>query len=87
MENIVRPNLQRANQTILVFWILLGLSCLMLVSNFMEYNLLTGGNIDDSAATSNDLRQGILSILYLAGFILAAVFFILWFRRAYWNLH
>jgi hypothetical protein len=87
----LNPNVQRAKNAITLLWIVLALEIAYLTSNFFQYDLLqtaaNGGEITDEAATSNDLRQQILAILYTIAYIISAVTFIMWFRRAYYNLH
>jgi hypothetical protein len=61
-----------------------------LVSNIFQYNLLNsirhGNGVDMNTAAANDLRQQIIAILFIIVYIISAVTFILWFRRAYYNL-
>lgn len=87
----VRPNEQRAKTAKILIWIVLAIEILMLISDFLEYQLLSnasaGGIISTESATANDLRQQIISIVYLIAYITSAVTFISWFRRAYYNLH
>jgi hypothetical protein len=47
----------------------------------------TDGNITPDEANSNDLRQRIIGISELLLHIVLIVYFIMWFRRAYFNLH
>ena len=90
MEKL-RPNEQRAKIAILLIWIVLALEIVNLISNYLQYDLLqtiaNGGFISDEAAEANDTRVQILAILYLIPFAISAVTFIMWFRRAYFNLH
>lgn len=87
----VRPNEQRAKTAKILIWIVLAIEILMLISDFFEYQLLSnasaGLSISPESATANDTRQLIISILYLIAYITSAVTFIMWFRRAYYNLH
>lgn len=86
----MKHNLQRAKQITIIFWIMLGLTILSLVSDLMQLNLLnrfSGGFIDNESANANDIRQGIIALFLMITVILAIVFFIMWFRRAYYNLH
>jgi len=39
------------------------------------------------AAESNDLRQLVIAIISMVVALISAVTFIMWFRRAYFNLH
>ncbi|MBK7871080.1 MAG: DUF4328 domain-containing protein [Saprospiraceae bacterium] len=86
----MKHNLQRAKQIIVVFWILLGITIVSLISELLQLNLLnrfSSGYFDDQSATINDMRQGIIALLNFAVIIFSIIFFIRWFRRAYYNLH
>lgn len=86
MENL-RPNADRAQQTIIFLWIIVGMNILSVLSSYMQYNMLTSGDFSAEAADMNDLRESVLGILHLIIIIITAVVFIRWFRRAYYNLH
>lgn len=91
MTSELRPNDQRAKNTVNALWIMLGLEVLSLVSGFLQYNLLRSSQLGEvismEAAEANDLREQIVGYAYLAGLIVCGVLFIMWFRRAYYNLH
>jgi len=57
----------------------------------MQYDLLlamaSGADIPDELANANDIREQIAGIFYLIASIISAITFIMWFRRAYYNLH
>lgn len=90
MESL-RPNGQRAKYAITLIWIVLALEVLSLISGYFQYDLLqtvaNGGEISIEAANANDLREQFIAIIYLIVYIISAVTFIQWFRRAYYNLH
>ncbi len=87
----IKPNNQRAKNAILLIWIVLTFEIIALISSYFKYVLLqivaNGGQISTKAATAVDMRELIISILYLIAYIISAVTFIQWFRRAYYNLH
>lgn len=87
----MRPNDERAKHAVLLIWIVLFLEIISLYSGYLQHSLLqtvvNGGEISTEAATANDTREQIIGILYMIGFIISAVTFIRWFRRAYYNLH
>jgi Domain of unknown function (DUF4328) len=88
--NPLKNNAQRANAVNIVFIILLVITLVTIVSDFMQANLLNSfksGFQDADAATANDTRVYALNIGNLVVNICGIVFFILWFRRAYYNLH
>jgi len=87
----LRPNEQRANTLLFFMWTVLVLEIISLISSGLQYNLLqsasNGAGISSEAATANDLREQIISIIYLIAYICSGIVFIMWFRRAYYNLH
>lgn len=87
----LKPNAQRAKSLLALIWIVLGLDIISLISSGLQYNLLqtvlNGGGITNEAATANDLREQIIGIIYSITYIASGITFIMWFRRAYFNLH
>jgi hypothetical protein len=85
-----RPNAKRADNAVLLLWACLAMNAISFVSNYFQYRLLNGfmngEEISPVSASSNDLRQQIISIASLGVYIVSIVMFILWFRRAYYNL-
>jgi len=90
MENI-KPNGQRAKNAVMLIWIVLVLEIVSFISGYLQYDLLqsvaNGGEISSDTATANDSREQIIAILYMITYLISAITFILWFRRAYYNLH
>lgn len=87
---MIKDNSQRAKNVITVFWVFFGLTIVSIGSSVLEHNLLlraANGNIAIDEANSNDLRQRIVGIAQLMIHIVTIVYFIMWFRRAYFNLH
>lgn len=84
------PNEQRARSAILLIWIVMGLDFLSIISGYFQYELLNsvknGSEISTEAANANDLREQAIAIIYLVAYIISAIMFIRWFRRAYYNL-
>lgn len=89
--SILKPNEQRSKNAILLIWIVLTIEIITCVSNYFQLNLLQtildGGFISPMEADSNDTRQQMIAIVFLIAYIISAVTFIQWFRRAYFNLH
>lgn len=87
----LRPNTQRAKTALIFLWIVFGLNIVSLVSECMQYNLLQsalgGGLVTEEEASSNNLRERFVLILYALAYIPCGILFICWFRRAYYNLH
>ena len=89
--NVLKPNEQRSKTAILLIWIVLFIEIVSSVFDYFQLNLLQsvleGQFISDQIVDSNDNRQQIISILFLIVYIISAITFIQWFRRAYFNLH
>lgn len=87
----LRPNEQRAKNTVTLLWIMLGLDAAALLSGYLQYDLLgrlaQGELFSDDALDRNDVREQIIGAVYLIAYIITGVVFIQWFRRAYYNLH
>lgn len=89
---LLRDNTARAKQVISIFWIMAGISVINMASLAWRYFLLSAArqdpeNADLAAISLSDSLKQIIVIVYFIIYILAVVFFILWFRRAYFNLH
>ncbi|TJZ51812.1 DUF4328 domain-containing protein [Sphingobacterium olei] len=86
MHNSLRPNARRAKTAITLIWVILILDIFSFISAYLQYGLLYAPEISEEAAEANDLRQQIIGGVYLVCFVISAVTFIKWFRRAYYNL-
>ena len=90
MENL-RPNEQRAKNAILLIWIVFAIEIVNLLSSYMQYDLLqtiaNGGIVSDETIESNDTREVVVGIIYFIAYLISGITFIMWFRRAYFNLH
>ncbi|MET3020331.1 DUF4328 domain-containing protein [Flavobacterium hydatis] len=90
MEEL-RPNGQRAKNAMLLIWIVMAIELVALISKCFQYNLLqtaiNGGSITTDEAIANDTTEQTIAYIYLIVYIISAVTFIQWFRRAYYNLH
>lgn len=91
MDSNIKPNEKRARNLLTFMWIMLGLEVASLISGYFQYDLLTafrnGEDVSIEAANANDLREKVLGIVYIVAYIITSVFFLMWFRRAYNNLH
>jgi hypothetical protein len=89
--NSVKPNLKRAKIAQLFIWLVMILDIISIFSSYLQYNLLkslqNNEEVSDQILNSNDTREQIIGILYLIIFIISAITFIQWFRRAYYNLN
>jgi hypothetical protein len=86
-----KPNEQRAKTAQVFLWIIVGLYALSLVSTFFEYQLINswrnGVEVDINSANMNDQRQRAIAVLQILAWIGSGISFIMWFRRAYYNLN
>ena len=87
----LKPNEQRSQNAILLIWIALAMNIISLISSYFQYVLLksaaNGETISIEYAASNDNREQAIGIIQIIVFVLSAITFIQWFRRAYFNLH
>lgn len=86
----LRPNAQRAKNAILLIYIVMIVDVISIISGYMQYSLLgrmAQGNYSMMEAELNDLRQMLIGYIYIITFVISAVFFIMWFRRAFFNVH
>ncbi|MDR2009982.1 MAG: DUF4328 domain-containing protein [Bacteroidales bacterium] len=90
MESL-RPNEHRAKNAIIMIWVVMALEIVNIISSYMQYNLLqtiaNGEFVSDAAAELNDVREQICGIVYMIAYLISGITFIMWFRRAYFNLH
>lgn len=86
----VKPNEKRAALAQNMIWAVLIIDLFAIVSNYFQYSLLqdlnNGIDVMEPDLTNNDLRVGLISVLYTIIYIISAITFIQWFRRAYNNL-
>jgi hypothetical protein len=87
----LKSNERRARLAILLIWIVLAMEIVNLVSSCMQLDLLqtvaSGGDVPAEAGEANDNREAAAGRIYLLAYAISAITFILWFRRAYYNLH
>ncbi|MBN2680940.1 MAG: DUF4328 domain-containing protein [Bacteroidales bacterium] len=90
MESL-RPNLQRAKNAKIFVYISMAMGIGMLISMYLQSELLAkaarGEFVTVEDVNSNDQRHVLVSSLYIIVYIISAITFIQWFRRAYFNLH
>lgn len=81
------PNQQRAKTTIILFKTMLVMSLVIVAANLVR---LSGFNSDISEELQQAIylmSQGLLIVARELVHLVTAIFFIMWFRRAYNNLH
>ena len=88
---LIRPNKKRAKIAQTFIWIVMLLDIISIYSSYLQYDLLkslqNNETISEQIIYSNDARQQIIGIIYFIVYIISAVTFIQWFRRAYYNLN
>ncbi|MQP24140.1 DUF4328 domain-containing protein [Flavobacterium sp. LMO8] len=85
---MLKNNKLRARNLIIIFSIIFILNIIAIISDLMQYSMLNsleGFTIEEAEA--NDSRQSIVGIVMFSAYVFCYFFFILWFRRAYYNLH
>jgi len=86
----LKSNEQRAKIAIIFLWIILVLELITLASNIMQFFCLKNyqeGITSINELESNDLRVQVIAYTYIIVYVGCATIFIMWFRRAYNNLH
>lgn len=87
----MKPNQQRARIAIILIWIVCSMDIISMVSGLFQYQLIedakNGVMVTTQRASANDTREAVIAIAYLVVYIISIVTFIMWFRRAYYNLH
>ena len=89
---LLRDNAARAKQAISIFWIMLGLTITNMGALAWRHILLTDAqanpdNVDMEKIEASDTLIIAINAAHLIIVILSMIFFIMWFRRAYFNLH
>ncbi len=88
--NAIRPNAKRAKIAQLFVWSVMAIEILSIGSSYLQIVLLNSflndEEVTDLMINSNDTREQWMGITYLILFAISAFTFILWFRRAYFNL-
>jgi len=89
---LLRDNTARAKQAISLFWIMLGITIVNMFSLGWQYYLLIDvqanpGSIDMETLQASDTLRTVITAVNFIMLLLSMIFFIMWFRRAYYNLH
>lgn len=87
----MKSNQQRATNAIILIWIVLAVDIISAISSYMQIDLLQRFNdgefFFDADIDANDKRETVVGVLYAVVYLISATTFIMWFRRAYNNLH
>lgn len=96
MENTpimtIKNNYTRANVVRIIFYAMMAMDIISAYSNILQLNLLKNAElsmmgVDMELADANDTRQQIVAIVHLLLIVATIVTFIMWYYRAYKNLH
>ena len=90
----MRPNSQRAKNAKTLLYLVMGATILSVIGKIFSIitirdTILNGGPVENNLqeVVIIGLVVSVFSLIYVAVYVLAIVFFIQWFRRAYFNLH
>lgn len=87
----LKPNTQRALNLLMLLWVFLGLSAVAFGSGIYRYFLIrkgaAGEEISAQAAETALLISNLVAVVTFIVYFTCMVMFIMWFRRAYYNLH
>tara|TARA_R110001592_G_scaffold237306_6_gene496212 strand:+ start:21974 stop:22705 length:732 start_codon:yes stop_codon:yes gene_type:complete len=87
----LKPNQQRAQYALWILLLLVLIKVVAIVTFYLQYHLLdqwmNGAMVDMDAAEANDRRVLIVGLFDIVVRIATIIAVILWFRRAYFNLH
>lgn len=87
----LRFNTERAKNAKILIIAVIFVECLLFATNIFQFNILVDLSnnliVSNSTIEANNFRVSLFSRIYLIVFSISAVFFIKWFRRAYFNLH
>lgn len=87
----LKPNQQQSKNLVILIWVVLILGVVAFLSSYYQHSLLqaiaNGNNFPVETLTANDTRERFIALAYLAAFIISAITFVEWFRRAYFNRH
>ncbi len=87
----LKDNSQRAKWAIWSLSAFGAVLALFVLSGFLQLNLYERiyklGGYSAEEVSSNGVRHMIVMLMYILTYVMAIVFFIMWFRRAYFNLH
>ena len=89
-KKVIKSNSKRATMAQNLIWAVLIIDLISMVSSYMQYDILSLLQKDmfvfDGALENNDNRVAVVALLYSITYIISVVTFIMWFRRAYYNL-
>ncbi len=89
--NAIKPNLKRAKIAQNLIWLVMIIDAISIFFSFYQYNLLISLQhkefVSEQTLLLNDIIEQVIGGVYSLIFIISAITFIQWFRRAYFNLN
>ena len=91
MSTQIKINSKRGKYAITLIWIIFALEIISLILYTSQFQILNQNldknNIPQSILTVANNSIDIVGIVYTIIYIISAIAFLMWFRRAYYNLH
>jgi hypothetical protein len=81
------PNQDRSRWVVIVFYFHALALLTFSAAQWWQASLIGSEDLTNESAEQSDIIIGVVALIFLASLILNIVVFILWFRRAYANLH
>ncbi len=89
--NFLRENSNRAKLIVLFLWLTIVSEVLSIISSYFQFSVIedffNDYDIKDTDFEFADNLSNVITIVYFIVFLCSIIFFIQWFRRAYFNLH
>lgn len=86
----LKPNEQRAKTALILIYIVMGISVISIISDFFMYFIFDSYNkgeyVSPNSAMLNAYMQIAIKFFWLIAYIISGITFIMWFRRAYYNI-
>lgn len=83
----ILPNQARARWAVIVFYIHIILTLAWALAQWWQAGVIESDNLDMETAEQSDTIVAVASLGFILSFVATIIFFLLWFRRAYANLH
>lgn len=86
----LKPNGDRTKDALILIYIVLGVSLISIISDIFMYSMfnsmITGSYVSKERILTNSYIQLSTKALWFVTYIFSIITFILWFRRAYYNI-
>lgn len=85
--NSILPNQERARWAVIIFYLHLLAVLSFAGASWWQADIIESGDLEHETAALSDIIVGFSALAYVGSFVATIVVFIMWFRRAYANLH